>query len=228
MRRTALVRQLAGTVWRVLPWRVLGAAGGLSAAIAAGTRLPGQAPGTVTGLLVLRAAALVGGLGLAFLFDDPARHTTEAVPVPRLVRAGLRLALIAPLVAAWWAAVLLLVPGAARPPAGALTLEAAAIVATAVALAAASVRLRTEPGPGAGAALTLLVLAVAALLTPHPWSLLVPPGDPGWAVAHRWWAALLAAAAAVCAACLPQPVHRLRRGARTRTPGPDVTSACGA
>ncbi|MFF8596749.1 ABC transporter [Streptomyces sp. NPDC015220] len=226
--RTAALRTLAGVVWRVLPWRVLGAAGGLGAAIAAGTRLPGQAPGAVTGLLVLRLAALVGGFGLAFLFDDPARRTTEAVPVRRPVRAGLRLALVAPLAGVWWTAALFLVPGAARPPAGAVTLEAATICAAAVALAAASVRLRTEPSPGAGVALTLLATAAAAVLAPSRWNLLVQPGDPGWAVAHRWWSVLLVAAAVTCVACLPEPLGRPRHATRTRTPGPDAPSPCGA
>ncbi|GAB1328886.1 ABC transporter [Streptomyces sennicomposti] len=226
---TALPRALVPVVWRVLPWRVLGAAGVLGVAMAAGTRLPGHEPDAMTGLLVLRLAALVGGLALAFLFDDPARRTTEAVPVRRPVRAGLRPALVAPLAAAWWTAVLFLVPAAARPPAGAITLEAAAVGVSAVALAAASVRLRGEPDPGAGAALALLALAVAVLLLSGRWHLLVPPGDPNWAEAHRWWAGLLVAAALLCAACLPEPLHRLRRTSRTRrTPGPGAPSPHGA
>ncbi|WP_234021899.1 ABC transporter [Streptomyces sp. Amel2xE9] len=226
---TALSWALVRVVWRVLPWRVLGAAGVLGAAMAAGTRLTGREPDAMTGLLVLRLAALVGGLALAFLFDDPARRTTEAVPVRRPVWAGLRLTLVAPLAAVWWTAVLFLVPAAARPPAGAVTLEAAAIGVTAVALAAASVRLRSEPDPGAGAALTLLALAVAVLLLPSRWNLLVPPGDPNWAEAHRWWAGLLVAAALLCAAGLPEPLHRLRYTPRgRRTPGPGVPPAYGA
>nr|WP_325100245.1 ABC transporter [Streptomyces sp. GMY02] len=226
---TALSWALVRVVWRVLPWRVLGAAGVLGAAMAAGTRLTGHEPDAMTGLLVLRLAALVGGLALAFLFDDPARRTTEAVPVRRPVRAGLRLTLVAPLAAVWWTAVLFLVPAAARPPAGAVTLEAAAIGVTAVALAAASVRLRSEPDPGAGAALTLLALAVAVLLLPSRWNLLVPPGDPSWAEAHRWWAGLLVAAALLCAAGLPEPLHRLRYTPRgRRTPGPGIPPAYGA
>ncbi|MFQ6141470.1 ABC transporter [Streptomyces seoulensis] len=216
--RGAALRALAGAVWRVLPWRALAAAGGAGVAMAAGTRLPGQQPDALIGLLVLRLAALAGGLGLAFLFDDPARHTTETVPVRRPVRAGLRLALVAPLAAGWWAAVLFLVPAAARPPAGAVTLEAAAVGVAAVALAAALVRLRSEPGPGAGAALTLLALAVAALLLPSRWDLLAPPGDPDWGQAHRRWAALLGWAAVLCAACLPQPLRRRRPALRTRRP----------
>lgn len=226
---TALSWALVRVVWRVLPWRVLGAAGVLGAAMAAGTRLTGHEPDAMTGLLVLRLAALVGGLALAFLFDDPARRTTEAVPVRRPVRAGLRLTLVAPLAAVWWTAVLFLVPAAARPPAGAVTLEAAAIGVTAVALAAASVRLRSEPDPGAGAALTLLALAVAVLLLPSRWNLLVPPGDPNWAEAHRWWAGLLVAAALLCAAGLPEPLHRLRHRPRgRRTPGLGIPPAYGA
>lgn len=215
---------LLGPVWRSLPRRVLAAAAALGLLSAGSLRLPsGAGQGPSEGTAVLRLVALVGGLGLAFLLDDPARDTTSAVPVRRPVRTGLRLALIAPLAALWWGAALLLVPGPVRPPAGALTLEAAAVAAAALALAALSVRWCAEPGPGAATALALLVLAVAALLAPHRWSLLPDPADPNWAVAHHWWAGVLGAAAATWAACQPEPLARRRR--RRDRPGPPAPDA---
>ncbi|WP_234029348.1 ABC transporter [Streptomyces sp. PsTaAH-124] len=202
-----VIGALVRPVWRALPWRVTGAAGGLALLCAGGTRLvPDGGPGPAAGVVVLRLVALLGGFALGFLLDDPARHATSAVPVRRPVRAALRLALVAPLAAAWWTAALLLVPEGARPPAGPLTLEAAATALTALALAAATVRFGPEPTPGTTVALTLLVLAVALLLAPERWSLLPAPGDPNWAVAHRWWAAIGAAAALAWAACLPDPL----------------------
>ncbi|MGX4690800.1 ABC transporter [Streptomyces sp. JNUCC 63] len=202
-----MARALLRPVWCSLPWRVTGAAAGLGLLIAASARLPGQAAGPAAGLFLLRLVALTGGLGLAFLLDDPARRTTEAVPVRRPVRAGLRLAFVAPLAAAWWTAALLLVPHGARPPLGAVALEAAAIAATALSLAAASVRFRTEPLPGTGAAVALLTLAIGSLLVPHRWSLLVTPDDPNWAATHGWWGMILASGAMVWAVCTPEPLN---------------------
>jgi hypothetical protein len=47
-------------------------------------------------LCLLRAAILDFAVGLAFLLDDPARHTTTTVPTPGPVRIALRVALAAP------------------------------------------------------------------------------------------------------------------------------------
>ncbi|MEU5087512.1 ABC transporter [Streptomyces sp. NPDC021356] len=216
-----VIGALLGPVWRSLPWRVLGAAGALGLPAAGSVRLMSGAggPDPALGLGALRLVALLGGFGLAFLFDDPARDTTSAVPVRRALRAAVRLALVAPLAAAWWTAALFLVPDGARPPAGALTLEAAAVAAAALALASASVRLRAEPAPGAATALALLALAVAALLAPARWNPLPAPGDPDWAAAHHWWTAALGAAAVICAACLPEPRARRRCAARPKAAG---------
>ncbi|MDV6289287.1 hypothetical protein R2F25_20260 [Streptomyces sp. UP1A-1] len=67
-------------------------------------------------LVLLRGVALIGGLGLAFLLDDPARHLTTPVPVRRPLRQALRVALVAPFAALWWTAVLRVAPAASRPP----------------------------------------------------------------------------------------------------------------
>lgn len=88
----------------------------------AGRRRPlatGAEPAPWQTLLLLRGAALIGALGLAFLLDDPARHLTVPVPTPRLVRQVLRVALVAPLAVLWWTAALLLTPRRPGPrPAG--------------------------------------------------------------------------------------------------------------
>ncbi|GHD99924.1 ABC transporter [Streptomyces alanosinicus] len=199
----ALVRP----VWRGLPWRVWGVAQGAGTLAAGLIRVCGGGP--LPALVLLRAAVLAGALGLAFLLDDPARHTTATVPVRRVVRTALRVALVAPVVAVWWTAVLLLVPGSVRPPVWDITLEAGTASVLALAAATVAVRRTDEPEPGRSVATALLAGAVLApLLLPARWALFVAPGDPGWAAAHERWAWVLAGAAALWAVSLREPRRR--------------------
>ncbi|WP_256984368.1 ABC transporter [Streptomyces sp. XY006] len=202
-------RQLLVPVHRTLPWGAVGAAGGAGLLLAALTRT-GET-GERLSLPLLRAAVLAFALGLVFLLDDPARHTTATVPTPRPVRVALRTALVVPAAAAWWTVALLLVPPDVRPPVGDLTLEAGAAFVLAVTAAAAVVRFTevTRPGlPVAGGLLTTAVLAL--LLWPERWALFVAVEDKRWAAAHDRWAVLLAAAALAGMLCTREP---LRRGA---------------
>ncbi|WP_320785041.1 ABC transporter [Streptomyces sp. CRN 30] len=211
MRGLRDVRTLARPVARTVPWRALAAAGGTGLLLAG---LPGWAdrePAAGAVLLGLRGAALAGGLGLAFLLDDPARHTTAAVPVPRPLRQVLRAVTVAPLVVLWWTAVLLVVPADVRPPAADVTLEAGAVALLAVAGAAAVLRTTHHTTPGRGVATGLLLAAVAApLLLPHDWDLFVQPTDPRWPTSHDRWAVVLATAAAGWAWCARE-TSRIRR-----------------
>ncbi|MEU1052984.1 ABC transporter [Streptomyces sp. NPDC005876] len=192
-----VTRASALPVLRTLPWPTLAAAGGVGLLLAAVPRLTDGTPGTGPALSLLRCVALAGALGLAFLLDDPARHTTAAVPVRRLARQALRAALAAPPVALWWVAAVLLVPAEIRPPVGDVTLEAAAVCLLTLAGAAAGVRLTDRARLGPGVAAGLLASAVLApLLLPERWALFVPVGDERWAAAHDRWALLLAAAVA--------------------------------
>ncbi|MFJ2392551.1 ABC transporter [Streptomyces sp. NPDC087843] len=207
-----MIRALVRPVWRTLPRTALAACGGLGLLLAGIPRLlPGQ-PDPWLCLNLLRGAALVLAVGLAFLLDDPARHTTAAVPARRPLRSGLRMALVAPAAALWWTVALLLVPERTRPPAGALTLEAAAIAATALAAASAAVRFtdRTEPGPAVATGLLVTAMTVPTLLLPERWALVVAVNDPHWDAAHERWAAVLAAAALLCAACCTEPARAWR------------------
>ncbi|MGC9382013.1 ABC transporter [Streptomyces sp. MH13] len=214
-----VTRALAGPVWRTLPRRALAAAGTLGLLVAAAPVVVGAEPTPSQTLTLLRGTALIGALALAFLLDDPARHLTVPVPVRRPLRQALRVALVAPLAALWWTAVLLLTPSAARPPAGDITLEAAALGALALAGAAAAVRLTGEARPGPAVAAALLLMAVLAPpLTPEDWALVVPPEDPRWPAAHDRWAVLLAAVAVVWGVCGPEPLGRGRRSRRAGGP----------
>ncbi|RZU14890.1 hypothetical protein EV567_3872 [Streptomyces sp. BK239] len=158
--------------------------------------------------MLLRLVALTGALGLAFLLDDPARHTTATTPLGRPLRAGLRLAMAVPLAALWWTAVLLAVPASSRPPLGPVTLEAAATAVAAVALASAAIRFSDRAEVGKGTALLLGAAAVLTALVPARWGLLTLPGQPWWEEAQMRWAAVLAVMLASAALCTPEPLRR--------------------
>jgi hypothetical protein len=209
-------------VARTVPWRAVGAGAVVGLLVVALPRLLSGPPDPWPALTLVRAAALVFALGLAFLLDDPARRLTTPVPTRRWVRTGLRVALVTPVAALWWTAVLALVPAQVRPPLGAITLEAATTAALALAAAALAVRFADEPEPGPSVAAGLLTLAVVAPpLVPARWELFVAVGDPRWEAAHVGWAVLLGAAVLVWAGCGPEPLRRreLRNG-----PGPGLAS----
>ena len=206
-----VTRALVAPVWRALPWRVLGAGGAVGLLLAG---LPRLFYGDLNGwqaLNLLRATALAGALGLAFLLDDPARHLTTPVPTRRALRQALRVGLVAPAVAVWWTTALLLVPAELRPPIADITLEAAATVALALAAAGAGVRFTQEPEPGPAAAAGLLVAAVLGpLLVPGRWALVVDVADARWGAAHERWGVLLVGAVAVWGVCAAERGVRLR------------------
>ena len=195
-------------VLRTLPWRALGAAGAVGLLIVSMARLTDEAD-EMLALNLLRAAALAFALGLAFVLDDPARHTTAAVPTRRPARHALRVALVAPVTAAWWTAALLIVPDGIRPPVGDVTLEAGAAFMLALAASAAAIRLTQAAEPGqavAGAVLTTAVLGL--LLWPGRWELFVGTQDPKWAAAHDRWGMVLVGAVVVWGVCGPEPLRR--------------------
>ncbi|MEZ3182476.1 ABC transporter [Streptomyces pimonensis] len=195
---------------RTVPWRVIGAAGTLGLLLAAAPRLTGGEADARLALNALRAAAVAFALGAAFVLDDPARHTTAAVPTRRAVRHGLRVLLVAPVAAVWWTAALLLVPGSARPPAAGITLEAATALALALAGAALTIHRGDVTRPGQAVAAFLLVGSVLApLLVPGGWGLFTTPDDTGWAAAHDRWAALLCVTVVVGVVCAAEPRRRL-------------------
>ncbi|GAA2765046.1 ABC transporter [Streptomyces paradoxus] len=202
-----MTRQLVLPVHRTVPWGAVGAAGAAGLLLAALTRT-GETAERLS-LYLLRAAILAFAVGLAFLLDDPARHTTAAVPTPRPVRVALRVALAVPAAAAWWTVALLLVPQGARPPVGDITLEAGAAFVLAVAGAAAAVRFSEVARPGPPVSGGLLATAVLALLFwPGRWALFVPVEDERWAAAHDRWAVVLAGAVVFGAVCAVEPVRR--------------------
>ncbi|MFC9130488.1 ABC transporter [Streptomyces sp. NPDC057099] len=212
-------RELTVAVCRTMPLGLVGAAGAAGLLMAGLTRATGEA-GEWLALPLLRAAILAFAIGLVFLLDDPARHTTSTVPTPRPVRTGLRAALVLPVVAAWWTLALLLVPRDLRPPVADITLEAGSAFALAVAAAVLAVRHSDIARPGARLAAGLLTSAVLALLFwPGRWALFVPVQDERWAAAHDRWAVVLAVAVLVGVLGAGEPVRRWAwRGGPGRRP----------
>ncbi|WP_326722190.1 ABC transporter [Streptomyces sp. NBC_00243] len=205
----AVIRALLHPVWRSLPRRALAVGAVLGLLIAGAPWLLSVSRDSWPGLNILRAAALAFGLGLAFLLDDPARHTTAAVPTRRPVRVGIRVAFAVPFAALWWTAALLLVPEGVRPPVGAVTLEAAAVASLALAGAAVAVRFTESAEPGIGVSAGLLGGGLgAALLLPDRWALVVAVNDPRWDGAHERWAGILVVAAVAGAVAWAEPLRR--------------------
>ncbi|MFJ2514542.1 ABC transporter [Streptomyces griseoviridis] len=221
--RAALLTALAPAVLRALPWRTLAVTAALGPLLTGGPRLADGPPSPWLAVNLLRTAVLLYALGLAFLLDDPARHTTATVPTGRALRTTLRIALAAVPTALWWTVTLLAMPARTRPPAGAITVEAAATCVLAVAAAVTATRLSQAAEPGRQVAAAVLLAAVLTpLFLPERASLLVTPGDDDWAAAHDRWAALLVAAALAAAVALREPGARLR--IPSGTSGPSRTS----
>ncbi|MFE1288805.1 ABC transporter [Streptomyces sp. NPDC058751] len=198
-------------VWRGLPRGALLTGAALGLLLAGSSRTVEGPPDPWLCLNLLRAAALAFALGLAFLLDDPARHTTATAPTRRPVRTGLRLGIGVPVMAVCWTAALFLVPAKGRPPVGAITLEAAVVMVLALASALLAVRYSqsTEPGITISAVLVGVFFA-AALLLPERWELFVGPSDPHWDDAHRRWAGVLVVAVLTGARSLAEPLRRRR------------------
>lgn len=232
MRRPA-VALLAPTA-RTVPWAPLAAGAALGLTMVALPAVFSQEPGLALVVTLLRVSALSGALGAAFLLDDPARHTTAAVPVPRLLRQVLRVGLVLPAAALWWVAVLgvaraTLPPGRREGlPLGALTVEAAALLAFALALGAGAVRWGSGLPPSALAAPGVLALVVAVAVLPERFALLVQVGHSRWAEAHQWWAGLLAAAALAHLALGLQPTGRRLVRVSGGSGGPRASGAAGS
>jgi fluoroquinolone transport system permease protein len=218
-RQLRLVPALLVPTARAVGWAPPLAGFALSLGLLALTVRPGLELPAGRLVLWLRLAMTVGTLGCAFLLDDPSEPTTEGVAGSLLLRRTLRVGLLLPAAAAWWAAAVwrarAVHPGLPLPVA-ALTLEAAALLAVTVALAAAGSHLAPERRGGVVAAPALLALASAAFLLPAPAALYAEPGSAAWGGAHDRWALLLGLALVAFAAASRDPA---RRRLRTRLRG---------
>ncbi|GIJ67144.1 hypothetical protein [Virgisporangium ochraceum] len=160
-------------------------------------------PGDLVGLLRVAAACL--GVGIVFLFDDPAKPSTVTAPTSATVVTAVRALWAGAAAALWWAATLgVTVAGAADGvgdalPRGDLTLEAATFAAVGVAAAVCLWRGSARGVTGPVAAPAALLLLIGALLLPDRLALMAQVGSPAWAAAHDRWTVLLVTAVAVAA-----------------------------
>ena len=154
-----------------------------------------EAPGAYIGyrLLVLRVAALLICMGAAFVLDDPTEETLGHVPTPLVLRRGLRIALLLPLLAvAWFGLVQLagdVAPKDGGPlPVGDLTVEVTTLLVVALCAACIGARLASDRLGGIAAAPILLGLVAVAMLLPGDQKMILgSPGDFRWEDAHQWW-----------------------------------------
>jgi hypothetical protein len=230
--RLPLLAGLAAASARTLPAAPLAAAAVTGLGLVLAGTLVIERPDLAGVAATLRLAAVCGALGVAVVLDDPPeRTTTAAVPVPLLLRRTLRVLLVAPLAAVWWAALLWLARNQLDPavsgalPVGRLTLEAGTLLVVAAALASAGARVTADRSGSVVAVPALLVGLVAAqTLLPARLALFVDPGSPVWTAARGRWLVVLAAALAGFVAAGRDPGGRRlgallrlgRAGGRTR------------
>jgi hypothetical protein len=177
----------------------------------------------------VRVSAVLLAVGAAFLWDEPARAITDAMPVRVRSRRAARFALYLPAAAATWALLLF----AARAigstselvrasdagarisiPNLALSLEVAGMVAAAVALAAIAGRRARGVDAGLVASPLVLALATVVVLLPSRMAMIVlDPADERWAMVNRrwWWVLAGGAIAAILASRDPASRRLLRR-----------------
>jgi hypothetical protein len=210
MRTLRLVSALLPPTLRAVNWWPLIVATGLGYALvelALSRRVSLEAA-----VNVLRAAALLAALAVAFLLDDPAEPSTEAVAGSRLLRRTVRIALALPLLAAWWGLVAWRasesIPGLRESIAG-LTLEAAATAVGSLALAAAATAWAPERLGGVVAGPGILVGLVLLSRLPDRVAVLVMPG-PAWGAAHQRWAVILGVTVLGFLAASAEPAGRGR------------------
>lgn len=195
---TAALPALVLRTARAVRWHPVAAGAVVGLAVVSVAALPGVRLDLAALTTVLRLAALSGALGAAFVLDDPGWPTTATVPVSQVVRRMVRLLLLLPPYAAWWALVLAVARAATGTdvagavPAAGLTIEAAGLLALALAAAAAGSVHRSAGGLPAA---TVLLVTVAALrLSPVGPVLFADPGASGWSAGRRVWAGVAASA----------------------------------
>lgn len=148
--------------------------------------------------LYARAGLVVAGLGLAFVFDDPAAETTDPSPSPLRLRRAIR-AVVGMLV---WSILVagLLVASAqgmdpvlvaspehgAELPVGRLLLEGSTMATWGLAIASLVAK-RWDDEPGKIASAALLALYAASWAVPETWKPWAHPTDTRWETALPWW-----------------------------------------
>ncbi|MET7417629.1 hypothetical protein [Dactylosporangium sp. NPDC005555] len=172
--------------------------------------------------VLLRLGMACAAVGIAFLFDDPAKPTTATVPAPAWHSLAIRATTAAAAMSAWWAAAVAITltgaedgTGDALPLPG-LALEAAAVGAVALAAATLAWRLTPRGHASPAAAPAVLVVFAALAFAPQRAAVFVSVAAPDWDAAHHRLTLLLAACLVVAAAAAA--LHPPRRPPPTPRP----------
>ena len=186
--------------------------------------------------VLLRLGAACAAVGLAFLFDDPAKPTTATAPTPDWRGIALRALTAATATATWWAAAVAITRVGAeagtadRLPLPGLTLEAVTFAAVAITAAVATWRFTPRGIVSPAAAPAVLAVLAALAFVPRRVVVFVPVASPQWDAAHLRLAFLLAAclAATTAFAVLPPTLrHFTRRAVPPNGPPPGSDAAPG-
>lgn len=219
MRVLTIAGLLAVPLLRAARWLPFGIAAAVGFAIPAVPSLTSVVlqPDDLVGLLRIASACL--GVGIVFLFDDPAKPSTVAVPAPLGLVTAVRALWAWTAAAAWWTATLGVTVAGAEQGTGSglplrdLTLEAATFAAVGLAAAVCLWRGSERGVSSPIAAPAALLLLIGALLLPERIELVTPVGAAAWPAAHDRWALLLATSLVVAALAtvrIPRLVDRGR------------------
>jgi hypothetical protein len=201
------LRALIGATWKTIPWAAVALSGSAALLLAGIPAVAAKDIGPGNHVQLLRAAALAGAIGAAFLLDDPAQATTSVTPTSRLVRHSVRVLLALPLVTTWWAAILAITwfgtdeQGRAGLPLVAVSLETATLIVLTLAISSALSRRGRAATISSLAVPAVLVLVCILMVLPPAITPVVAYGAPRWGQAHRVWGVLLSISTAAFIAC---------------------------
>lgn len=184
----------------VVTWRPLAAT---ATATAAGLALiEGPRP------ILLAVAAAAVAAATPFVLDDAAAATLEASPTTLRRRHARRVAIVLPLLAAWWVFALVVVSGRNRGlSAGAYTLQLATLVGIGLAVASVTSATGSDRTRGGSLGALAVIVCFGSAFLPFP-ALQIVPADPARPDAGRHLIVVLVVAIAVQVAGSADPARR--------------------
>jgi|GEM_PF-2520440 len=181
--------QLARVLPRLVSWVPLGIAMVSVAAVFVWRRDTLSDPGEA--MVVMRVTAVLVCLGVVFLLDDASRNMTAASALTQRWRVGLRLVLVAVVVAAvvGVASVVVALNANLLGFWGGYVLEVVTWVALGAAFALVLQNHFGMPEPGHVVSVALVMALVLMLALSARWPMFAVPGD-SWTSSHQRWAAV--------------------------------------
>ena len=177
--------------------------------------------------LLLSVAAAAVAAATPFVLDDTAAATLQSSPATLRRRRAHRVAMILPLIAAWWVLALIVVSRSIRDlPLAAHTLELATLVA--IGLAGSSTTSRADGDSARGGTLGSLTVIICFGTAFVPLrALQLVPADPAAADAWRQLIVILALASVMQLSGSTDPARRIRLRLRLLEPAGAVPRSTG-